>query len=55
MRNILDRSISLQAQRITAEDGIRTDEVRMLRVADLPGAAERSARPESTAGTGNYL
>jgi hypothetical protein len=38
MRNLLDRAIALQAQRITREDGSARTEIGLLRVEDLPEA-----------------
>lgn len=50
IRNLLDRAISLQAQRITTQDGVAADQVRLLTVDDIP-----VAQPEATPSTGQYL
>lgn len=59
MRNVLDRAISLQAQRITADDAILGDaagaaEIRMLRVADLPSNGGPKQAKDDTP-LGQYL
>jgi SpoVK/Ycf46/Vps4 family AAA+-type ATPase len=52
MRNLLDRSIALQAQRITREDGPAPGDIGMLRVEDLP---EAEAAPSDAGDVGHYL
>jgi hypothetical protein len=53
MRNVLGRSIALQAQRITAEEGIDEEAVRLLLPEDVPGG-DGATRPDDT-GLGQYL
>jgi hypothetical protein len=54
MRNLLDRAIALQAERITAEGStVDGDEVRMLRPSDLAETGGTLARTHER--TGQYL
>ena len=56
MRNLLDRAIALQAQRITAEEPpVALDEVRLLRPEDLPSASERGWIQRNQLSIGQYL
>jgi SpoVK/Ycf46/Vps4 family AAA+-type ATPase len=51
MRNLLERSIARQAQRITTQDGVVPgDEVRLLRSEDLPDLAAADQRDEGRYG-----
>jgi SpoVK/Ycf46/Vps4 family AAA+-type ATPase len=53
MRNVLERAIAQQAQRITTQDGaVARDEIRMLRTQDLPTP---DAAQQDGAGYGPYI
>jgi SpoVK/Ycf46/Vps4 family AAA+-type ATPase len=58
MRNVLDRALAVQAQRLTAGDGAGSADVRLLLAADLHaacGLADRPARRDGPQPTGHYL
>ncbi|GAA4629140.1 hypothetical protein GCM10023196_048600 [Actinoallomurus vinaceus] len=52
MRNLLDRAIALQAQRITGQEVTDRDEIRLLRLEDLPESDAPADRDERL---GHYL
>jgi hypothetical protein len=53
MRNVLDRAVALQAQRImSAETTVSVEEIRMLRPADLPAGGPV---PDPDEALGQYL